>query len=115
MNKRQTGTDYERQAAGFLEEKGYHILESNFRCRAGEIDLIAEKDGWLVFVEVKYRRDQRFGSPFEAVTKRKQQRICRAARWYLAQKQYPEDTRCRFDVVGICGNHTEILVNAFDL
>lgn len=115
MNNRQTGTDYEREAACFLEKQGYRILEQNYWCRGGEIDLIAEKDGYLVFVEVKYRKAETYGSPFDAVDVKKQRRILYAARRYLAWKGYPEDTPCRFDVVGIDGAHMEVLADAFGL
>ena len=67
MNKRQTGSEYEGLAAKWLEGHGYQIVERNYRCRQGEIDLIAEKDGYLVFVEVKYRRSSEAGDPAEAV------------------------------------------------
>ena len=55
MNKRQVGTQYESMAVQYLTEAGYHILERNFRCRTGEIDIIAKDGAYLVFVEVKYR------------------------------------------------------------
>ena len=63
MNRRETGSRYEKQAAVFLEQKGYEILEMNFRCRRGEIDLVARDGEYLVFVEVKYRADLRCGRP----------------------------------------------------
>ena len=59
MNRRETGSRYEKQAAVYLEQKGYEILEMNFRCRRGEIDLVARDGEYLVFVEVKYRADLR--------------------------------------------------------
>ena len=61
MNKRKTGTEYEELAARWLIEKGYEILEKNYRCRIGEIDLIARDGRYLVFVEVKYRSDEKAG------------------------------------------------------
>ena len=79
MNRRETGSRYEKQAAVFLEQKGYEILEMNFRCRRGEIDLVARDGEYLVFVEVKYRADLRCGRPAEAVTPAKIQRIRTAA------------------------------------
>lgn len=115
MNKRRTGFLYERRAAAHLEALGYRILEQNYQCRMGEIDLIAEKDGYLIFVEVKYRRDSSKGSPFEAVDKRKQTRIARTAGWYLTDKGYPLEQPCRFDVVGITGASIEVLADAFRL
>ena len=83
MNKRKTGAVYEEKAAAYLKEKGYRILEKNYRCPLGEIDLIAEESGYLVFIEVKYRRTSRLGTGEEAVNTKKQRRILGAARWYL--------------------------------
>ena len=73
------------RAAACLEEKGYRILERNYRCGHGEVDLIASKDGWIVFVEVKYRKTNSMGLPQEAVNRRKQQRISRAASFFILQ------------------------------
>ena len=67
MNKRQLGTVYEQKAAAYLQQQGYEILECNFRCRLGEIDIIAREGGYLCFVEVKYRSGDGYGSPLEAV------------------------------------------------
>ena len=77
MNKRQTGSRYEETAAAFLTSKGYRVLERNFRCRQGEIDLICRHGRYLVFAEVKYRSGLSMGSPAEAVDARKQERIRR--------------------------------------
>lgn len=115
MNKRQTGTAYEEKAARYLEEKGYQILERNYRCRQGEIDLIARDGSCLVFIEVKYRRDDRLGYPAEAVDGRKQLHIQRAAAWYCYTHQIPEWHPCRFDVISITGEETEHIINAFEM
>jgi len=77
------GRTGERLAAERLVECGYHILERNFRCRYGEIDIVAEEDQELVFVEVKTRRGDRYGLPEEAVTARKQRTIIQVASYYL--------------------------------
>ena len=82
MNKRKEGADYERQAAEYLAENGMRILDMNFRCREGEIDLIGRHQGYLVFVEVKYRSTSEKGYALEAVDYRKQRRICRVADYY---------------------------------
>ena len=74
-NKRQTGIKYEQAAGFFLEQMGYEILEYNYRCRFGEIDIIAKDGACLVFCEVKYRSGRGKGSPLEAVDYRKQQTI----------------------------------------
>ena len=103
INKRPVGSTREAEAASYLEKNGYQILEHNYRCRQGEIDLIARDGRYLVFIEVKYRRTLRSGYPEEAVDKRKQQKIWRTARYYLYRHGYGEDTPCRFDVVSITG------------
>ena len=74
MNTRKIGTVQEQRVAGWLKQHGYDIVEHNFSCRFGEIDLIARKDGYLIFVEVKYRSNRGYGSPCEAVDHRKQKR-----------------------------------------
>ena len=113
MNKREVGSRYEETAAAFLQKKGLHILEKNFRCRQGEIDLVCREGKELVFTEVKYRSDASFGSPFEAVDLRKQEKIRRTALFYLCRYGYPENTPCRFDVVGITGDSIQLIRNAF--
>ncbi len=112
QNNRSVGTAYERAAGAFLEEKGYRILEYNYRCRAGEIDLIAEDEEYLVFCEVKYRKTDAKGNPLEAVDLRKQQRIYRCALHYMTvhgKIDYP----ARFDVIGIKGKEFLHIKNAF--
>ncbi len=113
QNKRRTGAVQEGRVADRMRRQGYRILEQNFRCRFGEIDLIAAKDGCIVFVEVKFRSTDSCGTPQEAVDIRKQQRICNTASYYLYKKQYPPDTPCRFDVAAVAGNDIHLIQNAF--
>lgn len=113
MNKRQIGSAQEERAAAFLEKNGYRIVEKNYRCRAGEIDLIAWHQGYLVFVEVKYRSSDHMGSPEEAVDFRKQKKISRAASWYLMEQRLSIDTPCRFDVAAVTSEEIRIFQNAF--
>lgn len=113
MNKRSLGSEKENMAAEFLEKQGYRILEKNFRCRQGEIDIIANEGRYLVFVEVKYRADSRSGEPEEAVDAGKQYTIRRVALYYLYRNQLSETTPCRFDVVGIKGEKIRVTRNAF--
>lgn len=113
MNKRQTGMEYEQRAAQLLAERGYRIMERNFRCRQGEIDLIAEDGEYLVFVEVKYRQDGQMGRSTEAVNFRKQQRIIRSARYYLLCHPDERERPCRFDVVAFQGEEAELFQDAF--
>ena len=114
MNTRKTGQRYESMAVEYLEKQGYRILERNYRCRYGEIDIIARHQGYLVFVEVKYRKEVDNTGAFEAVNFRKQKRICGVARWYLMEKHIGENAKCRFDVVGIQGADVSVFENAFD-
>ncbi|MGB8454758.1 MAG: YraN family protein [Anaerocolumna sp.] len=113
-NKRAVGAKQEQVAADYLRENGYLILESNFRCRTGEIDVIAKDDGYLVFVEVKYRKNTAKGLPQEAVDLHKRQKITRTAQFYILRNHIPADIPCRFDVVTILGQEISIIQNAFD-
>lgn len=114
MNKRKIGGQYEEQAAEFLARQGYRIVEKNYRSRAGEIDLVGWDGAYLVFVEVKYRRDDGKGRALEAVGPRKQHRISRAAFSYLGQREIPQEVPCRFDVVGIDNEKVTLVKDAFD-
>lgn len=113
VNRRRVGTHYEQLAANYLRSQGVTILERNYRCPRGEIDLIGLDGRYLVFVEVKYRRDGRQGDPSEAVTGWKQRRICQTARYYLYGHRYGEDTPCRFDVISIRNEEIRWIKNAF--
>ncbi len=112
MNKRTTGTEYEKIAADFLVSMGYNILERNFRTRFGEIDLIAEDASVICFIEVKYRSSLRYGYPAEAVSPRKQQKILGVSRAYLAMKGL-SGRSIRYDVVEILGNQIRVLKDCF--
>ena len=113
MNKRTIGTVWEEAVSQYLTENGYIILEKNFRCREGEIDLIANEDGYLVFIEVRYRSTIGKGHPLETVDVRKQRKICRVSRYYLMKNQISDDTPVRYDVVAVLGNQIEVVKDAF--
>lgn len=112
-NKRKIGAEQEALAEQYLIKQGYHILQKNFYSRFGEIDIIAKKDKYLVFIEVKYRKDEKMGFPEEAIDMRKQNNIIQMARFYMFQKKISENTPCRFDVVCILGEKIQLLENAF--
>ena len=114
MNRRQTGTAYERRAGKYLKEQGYELIGYNFRCRQGEIDIIARDGRYLVFVEVKYRADSTVGNPFEAVTSAKQRTISKVASYYCLTHGYGTFTPCRFDVAAVLGEQIKVIQNAFD-
>lgn len=111
-NTRKIGSAFEKQAGEYLKTKGYTIIEYNFCCKSGEIDIVAMDGETLVFCEVKYRSNDRKGTPFEAVTIYKQKKICKTALYYITKHQIV-DVPCRFDVVGITGDKIEIIQNAF--
>ena len=113
-NLRALGTDKEKLAADYLREKGYEILEMNYRIRKSEVDIVARDGKTMVFVEVKYRKTSACGTPGEAVDRRKQARISRAAMHYLVTCGLWERIPCRFDVIEILGTKIRHIVNAFD-
>ena len=112
-NRRSIGAEQETKVQEYLQTLGYEIVARNFYTKHGEIDLIAKKDGYLVFIEVKYRADGRFGAPEEAVDFRKQKKIIAAAQYYLYKNRISFDTPCRFDVAGVTGDKIRITENAF--
>ena len=113
MNNREKGSRYEDIATAYLQDKGLVILEKNFRCRLGEIDIIARDGRYLCFEEIKYRASGKNGYPFEAVGKAKQRKIMQVAANYLKFKGIGFDTPCRFDVVSILGEEITWYKNAF--
>ena len=100
------GEGAERRAAAFLEGQGLTILARNYRCRFGEIDLIARSGSTLVFVEVRARTSERFGGAAASITPAKRRRLLAAARHYLAQRG--RQCACRFDAVLLSGGAQRI-------
>jgi putative endonuclease len=98
--RRHLGAFGERVAAAHLEAKGYRIRARNFRCREGEIDIVAEDGDCLVFVEVRTRRGDAFGTPAESVTAAKERRLLTVAKAYL-QEHSDVPANQRIDVVGV--------------
>lgn len=113
QNRRSIGSNYEKIAGEYLEKQGYEIIEYNFFSHGGEIDIIAKHEDYLVFVEVKYRKDTTKGYPLEAVSLQKQKTISKCALYYMKKKNLT-DTPVRFDVVSILGTEIQIIQNAFD-
>ena len=94
----------EARAAAYLRERGYRILDQNWRCRDGEIDLVAAHGGQLVFVEVKTRRGVGFGHPFDAITARKLARLQRlAVAWVVAHPEDAHGRAVRVDALAVLG------------
>lgn len=115
--RRQRGSAAEKRAIAFLQQQGMTLLESNFTCRRGEIDLIMQDRNTLVFVEVRSRQTARHVSPLESINPTKQRRLILAARYYLMQKKLHDRVDCRFDCIGITGsgkdNELTWVANAF--
>jgi putative endonuclease len=111
------GRDGERIAERYLQQKGYKLVERNYRCRGGEVDLIVLDRKVIVFVEVKTRSDHEFGNPLEAVEGRKQKKMIQAAEFFLNQKGL-HNREARFDVIGISWSGqqpaVEHIENAFE-
>ena len=114
MNKRHVGDAYEEKAVAFLKKQGFRVVEQNFRIRQGEIDSSGYHNGQLVFVEVKYRKNLKAGSPAAAVGIQKQMQICKVALFYLSFRGLKVETACRYDVVAICQEEITWFQNAFE-
>ena len=97
------GEYYERRAEQYLRDAGLSILERNFRCKLGEIDLVCQDGKSLVFVEVRFRSNPRYASAAASVTPAKQRRLVAAAQHYLLQRGLSERQPCRFDVLAFDG------------
>lgn len=113
VNKRALGEQKEQLAAEFLKNQGLQIIHMNFRCKIGEIDIIAKEKECLVFCEVKYRKNEEYGHPLDAVNSKKQHKIIQTARYYMLTNNISENSEIRFDVVGILGDKITYVRNAF--
>jgi putative endonuclease len=118
-----SGQQKEQQACNWLQAQGFHILEQNYLCKGGEIDIIALSSNssiptpMLVFFEIKYRKNSDFGHPTEFVTPKKQQRIIHCAQYFLLKHPQLTHHPMRFDVITFEGNQTipQWIENAFEI
>lgn len=113
MNKRKIGKIYEEKAAAYLEGQGFFLLEKNYLCRQGEVDLIGIHENCLVFVEVKYRKTAAGGMPEEAVGPAKQLKICKVSDYYRFSNPVHAARQIRYDVAAVCGEEIRWHRNAF--
>lgn len=110
----------EKAAEAYLKQEGYTILENNFKCKIGEIDIIAQDGDYITFVEVKTRYSQQFGIPAEAITYKKQVRIIKSAQIYILKKKL-FNIDFRFDVIQVMTNTNndtisiDLIKNAFQV
>lgn len=112
------GTRGETVACSFLRDHGYEVVEKNYKCKIGEIDLIARRNGRLAFIEVKTRSSAHRGMPQEAVDLKKQEKIFKVAAWYLKEKKMGS-VQLAFDVVAILWNEKDapeirLIADAFE-
>jgi putative endonuclease len=119
MKRKELGDTGERLARDFLKKKGYKILDTNYRCREGEIDIIARKKDYLVFVEVRTKTGDRFGSPEESVTVAKKEKLISSALTYMSgHRDLPESWRIDFVAVELDPNgqatRIELIENAIN-
>lgn len=110
--RRRLGDQGEQVAACWYEQHGYDVVERNWRCRAGELDLVVRRGGEFVFVEVKARTSTAFMSPLEAVTHEKRRRIRHLAALWIDQSPV-RPVQIRFDVVAVVGDDIEVVQGAF--
>jgi len=100
-HRKQLGQLGEQAATRYLITQGYQLLDRNWRCRLGEIDLVAAREDQIIFVEVRTRASVRFGSGAESVDRHKQQKLRQLALAYLREKRMSQEAKLRFDVVSI--------------
>ncbi len=110
--KKLLGRAGEKLAVDFLKKKGFKILKTNYRTSVGEIDIIAQDNEAIVFIEVKTRTSENYGMPCEAVDRKKQEKYYRSATFYL-QREKKMESECRFDVVEIENGKINHILNAF--
>ena len=113
MNKRIIGGYKEDIATEYLIEHGYKIIDRNFSCKSGEIDIVAKDKEYLCFIEVKYRENNKYGDALEAINYKKQQKLFKCANIYIMANKLVENLNYRFDVVAIKGENIELINNAF--
>lgn len=111
--KQDQGRRWEQKALSHLERQGLELVEANFRCKGGEIDLVMRDRATIVFVEVRQRADRKHGGAAASITPAKIRRLVRAAQFYLLR--YPRTPPCRFDIIAIDGDQLDWLRNAIEV
>ena len=106
-NSKHTGQQAEDSACHYLKMQGLSLIERNYSCTHGEIDLIMKDNSTTVFIEVRFRRDTRFGSGAESVDYRKQKKLLSTAAHYLQKNPKAAKGACRFDVISLTVNNGE--------
>ena len=107
---RAIGNIGEDMASAILKQYGYDVIDRNYRCKLGEIDIIAKKNKEIIFIEVKYRKTNKFGYGYEAVDRRKIMKILKLANYYIQSKKY-QDYKIRFDCMSYLGDELDWIKN----
>ena len=113
INKRQIGEEYENKAIEFLQKEGYEILMHHFYTRFGEIDIIGKNDGYICFIEVKFRSNKNFGRAIEAIDLKKQKTIIKISKIYISKNNLSYNLPYRYDVICFDNGSINLYKNAF--
>lgn len=113
INRRHIGSLYEDMAANYLKEHEFEILKRNYKCKIGEIDIIAFKDNILHFIEVKYRKSSDYGYSIQAISKAKQRKIIKSAQWFMLENNISDNISCSFDVIAVQGKNIQYIFNGY--
>lgn len=113
FTSRLIGQVFEKKAEHFLQEQGLKLVQRNFLCKTGEIDLIMRDQQTLVFVEVRFRKSTDFGGSEASISKTKRRHLILAAKYYLKKYYGNSVPLCRFDVVAVSGDNMNWIKNAF--
>jgi len=108
LSRKDLGDKHEQLACEILSNNGLKIVTQNYRCKLGEIDIIARDKENLVFIEVRYRKSDSYGGSLESVDRKKQERVVRAASHYLQKHKLTNKISCRFDVFAVTGNLNQL-------
>ncbi len=111
INKRKFGDQIELKTVEFLQQHSVTILQQNYLCKMGEIDIIAQDKDNLLFIEVRYRKSDDYGGAIASVNKKKQRRLILAASHYMQKYGITNKVACRFDVMAISGNLNRLQFN----
>lgn len=115
IHKKDRGQLAEQQACQYLQENGLKLIAQNYRAQCGEIDLIMRDGKDIVFVEVRSRKNNDYGSAVESITPNKQKKILKTTLIFLQQRNWLNKVNCRFDVIGVNPDHLEWIQDAFTM
>jgi len=113
VHRKKLGNLAEQRACQFLQAQGLELITQNYRTKCGEIDLIMRDSEEIVFVEVRSRAKNDYGTPIESINKNKQQKMIKTSLIFLQQRNWLDKVNCRFDVIGVSHDNLEWIQDAF--